>query len=111
MSVSAAAATGSRIVAPASVVAAASLVATRRTTAGVEVAGDHDADRLDPAGDVEHGIEPALGEDIVLLAIAAASRRFAARILDAQKLEALVVLLEASGDRCKVVPSAAGECR
>ena len=80
------------------------VVDTLRPIAGVEIAGDHDPDRLDPTRDVEDRPQPALGEHVVVGRVAS---RFTARrgraLLDPEVLESLVVLLESSGHRCEVV--------
>jgi len=83
------------------------VVAARRPASGVEVACDHDADRLDPAGNVEDRPEAALGEDVVLIVgiLPRSPPRGGVAVLDAEVLEPLVILVAASGDRSKVVAS------
>lgn len=76
---------------------------------GGEVAGDHDADGLDPAGHVEHAAEAALGQHVVIGRGPRAGVGFAGRIFDAEKLEPLVVLIVAARHRSEVASPAAGD--
>ena len=83
----------------------------RRPRTGVEIAGDHDPDRLDPTGHVEHVAQAALGEDLVVLRARTLEpgRPVMAGILEPEKLEPLIVLIATSGDRCELVATPAGE--
>lgn len=82
-----------------------------RTAAGVEIAGDHDPDRLHPARHVAHGIKAALGDDVVFGMPLFATWLVVSGILDAEELEPLVVLIVATGYRREVISAAAGEAR
>jgi hypothetical protein len=77
----------------------------------LEVAGDDDADRLDPAGDVEHGIETALGDDVVLFVGGPPlpRRSVLSGLLEPEELEALVVVLVGAGHRREIVAASAAE--
>jgi hypothetical protein len=86
------------------------LVATR-PAASVEVAGDHDPDRLHPAGHVAHVVETALGEDLIVFRTTLAARSLAAGLLDAEEVEPLVILVVAVADGLEVGTTAAGQRR
>ncbi len=73
--------------------AIASLTAAAATAAASEIARDHDPDRLHPAGHVENGVEPALGQHVVVFSRTGARGGVTNGLLDAEKLEALVVLV------------------
>jgi hypothetical protein len=88
-------------------VALAVPVAAASFVAGVEVAGDHDADRLDPTRHVEHRVEAALDEDVFVLGGPLPPRRLLTSLLDTEELEALVIVVVTAGDRCEVVAAAA----
>jgi hypothetical protein len=77
-----------------------------RTAPGIEIPRDHDADRLDPAGHVEHGVEAAFGEDLLVLGVSRAARRVLAGLLDPQEFETLVVLVAAARHRREVIATA-----
>jgi len=87
--------------------------APRETVAGVKVPGDHDPDRLDPARHIGDAGETALREELVVIAVACfrAQSRFAAGLLDPEKIEPFVILVIASGDRGEVVPPAPRQTR
>lgn len=93
--------------------AAAVVVAAVRTraTAGVEIAGDHDPDRLHPARHVAHGVEAALGDHVVFGMPLLAPRLIVGGIFDAEELEPFVVLVIAARHGSEVVAAAAGEAR
>jgi len=83
-----------------------------RPAAGIEIAGDDDADRLDPAGHVANGVETALLEDVILLDVPGlAPWRLVAGFFDTQELQPLVVLLETARHRREIVTTAAGQTR
>lgn len=82
-----------------------------RPAAGIEIAGDDDADRLDPAGHVTDGVEAALGEDLVILRMRLPPRCVPARLLDAEELEPLIILVVPSCHRREVGPPAPRQAR
>jgi len=108
-------ATAGRGVAPRFAATAAILPTAGRTAAGVEIAGDDDSDRLHPTGHVEHVVESALDDAVVIVGgvSVVTGTSVVAGILDAEKLEALVILLTATSHRCKLITPTAieGGCR
>jgi len=87
--------------------ALATPVAAAAFVAGVEVAGDHDPNRLDPTRHVEHRVEATFDEDVFVLGGSLPPRRLLTGLLDTEELEALVVVVMTAGDRGKVVAAAA----
>jgi hypothetical protein len=89
--------------------AAIVVVAPRRTVAGVEITGDHEADRLHPT----RHIADALDENLVVVSPARLSlrRAFPAGVLDAEEIEPLVVFVVAASDRRKILSAAPRQAR
>jgi len=89
--------------------AAVVVVATRRTVAGIEIPGDHDADRLHPA----RHIADALDENLVVVTTPRFTLRgsFPASVLDAKEIESFVILFVATGDGCEILPAAPRQAR
>ena len=87
---------------------AAAAFAAAGAAAGVEIARDDDPDRLDPARHVEHRAEAAFDDDVVVLGVQFAPARLTARLLEAEELETLVVIVTAACDRCEIAAAAAG---
>ncbi len=86
--------------------------APRRAVAGIEVAGNDDADRFYPARDVGDAAETAFGQEFVVVAPPCLGPRWlAAGLLDPEKFEPFVVLVVASGHRDEVVPPATRQAR
>ncbi len=88
------------------------VAAPRRAVAGIEVAGNDDADGLHPARHVGDAAEPAFGEELVVIAAPGLGpRRLTTGLFDAEEIEPFVVLVVASGDRGEIVSPATGETR
>ena len=94
---------GQRLRSVSGCVRSAAAFAAPTLVAGVEVSGDHDTDGFDPARHVEDGAEPAFLEDVVVARIPRPASGILARLLDAEELETLVVVVMTPGDRRKVV--------
>lgn len=98
----------------ASVAATISRVSPRGPRTGVEVPGDHDPDRFDPARHVEDAPKSALREDL----LGFGGHSFMARravltgLLETEEIEPLVVLVAAARHGREVIPPSAGQaCR
>ena len=86
---------------------AAAAVLAAGPIAGIEVAGDHDPDGLDPARHVADGVQAALGEHVVVFR----TRLAPTALLQPEELEPLVVFVIASRHGGKIAPPAAGIAR
>ncbi|MEX0669948.1 MAG: hypothetical protein WD060_05780 [Pirellulales bacterium] len=83
---------------------AALFAASTLLVSGIEIAGDHDADRLNPTRHVEHGGEPTLDEDVVVFWVTRTPGRFLPGLFYTEELEPLVILLVTACDRREIVP-------
>ena len=85
---------------------------TARGVSGVEVAGNHDADRFDPTGDISHRVEAAFGEHVIVVILTplfTAWLVIPVGILNAEEIKPLVVFVVPSGNRSEVIATAPGE--
>jgi hypothetical protein len=81
---------------------AAAIARTARLTAAVEISGNDDPDRLDPAGYVPHGVQARFSEQFVIFRSRAVATSVwfggGCRLIEAQKLQALIILIAAIRD-------------
>lgn len=84
----------------------ASAASAARLGSGSQIAGDHDSDRLHPAGHIKHGAEPALFEDVVAVVVARTNYPLPSGFLDAKELETFVVFVVAARYGREVGPRA-----
>jgi hypothetical protein len=80
-----------------------------RPAPGIEIPGDHNTDRLHPTGDVEHRIQAALGEDLIVFGVSGTARRVLAGLFDPQEFETLIVLVSATRHWREIIATAAGK--
>jgi hypothetical protein len=80
------------------------LAASTLLVSCVEIAGNHDADRLNPTRYVEHGGETALDEDVVVFGVTWTPGCFLPGLFHTEELEPLIILLVTACNRGEIVP-------
>ncbi len=83
-----------------------SLPPTGGFVTGVEISGNHNANRLDPTGNFANSIEAAFCNRLVFgCGASVTALRCAAGLLDTEEFQPLVVFVETSGNRGEVITS------